>query len=160
MTWEEPKQVWSCESSIPSPHLIPNPFTLNPQPRNASQAYAQMVLLNWRPTPETLHPTPPTGPGRSRRRRGAASHRGGDTPLHFCSNRLQFQALADFNGQTASKLDPGKDVRAPTYRGTSVIRNSAPLGPYGRTMPRSGGHRRLAAPHLLRLLPGPRASIL
>ena len=38
------------------------------------------------------------------------------------------------------------------YRGTSLIRNSAPLGPYSRTIPRApvvvgGGTHHLALPH-------------
>ena len=35
-------------------------------------------------------------------------------------------------------LSAGRDVREnPEYRGTSLIRNSAPVGPYSRTIPRA-----------------------
>ena len=30
----------------------------------------------------------------------------------------------------------GQQLRTPSYRGTSIVRNSAPLGPYSKNMPR------------------------
>jgi len=39
--------------------------------------------------------------------------------------------------RTAGRASHAKAHHAKHYRGTSLIRNSAPLGPYSRTMPRA-----------------------
>ena len=41
------------------------------------------------------------------------------------------------NDGLAQEILGGKDGFDPAYRGTSLIRNRAPLGPYGRNMPRA-----------------------
>ena len=56
-----------------------------------------------------------------------------EVPLHkhdrlACSPT---EAVAEFCAQALR-------AHAPLYRGTSIIRNSAPLGPYRRTMGRTG----------------------
>ena len=59
------------------------------------------------------------------------------SPCRLCDSTLELRLGGKVSLQTDLELDASSPPRTLQYRGTSLIRNSADLGPYSRTTPRA-----------------------
>jgi hypothetical protein len=127
----------SSDSLHPTPYTLhPTPYTLHPTPEHISERGAKE---RW---PSPLSGPPTKWPSQSLsgpRRRPTLTNAAPSTPptelargVGTSSGEVVFFSYANAR---ITVLTPGN--LGPASRGTSLIRNSTPLGPYSRTMPRA-----------------------